>query len=251
MRTGRCRAAVAAFLVALLTAACSSAVEEDPRLVETFSEHMHGHLDHVSAIKAGVIAGDIDATREHSVWLSEHDEPPGMPVAWTPYVREMRQYAAVAAAARDLETIAVAISELARTCGECHYANAVDLGFGFHERPTTAEEDLRTQMQRHLWAADRMWEGLLGPSDRAWRWGAQMLAEVKLTPAQVDSAPANEAEVGELVQRVKALAAQGSRTSYGPDRSKLYGKFLTQCSSCHRLTGGGPSKMSALAGRQR
>jgi hypothetical protein len=43
--------------------------------VMTFREHMHGHLDEVSAVKAGVVAGDLDAARRPATWLAEHEEP--------------------------------------------------------------------------------------------------------------------------------------------------------------------------------
>lgn len=240
MTTDRNHAAGLSLILALVAAACGSADDRATQQRESFAEHMHGHLVHVRAIKTGVIGGDLEATREHAVWLSEHDEPPGMPEAWSPYVKEMRQYAATAAAARDLETVAIAISEIARTCGECHLANGANLAFEVDRRPPEDMEDLVTQMRRHLWAADRMWEGLLRPSDEAWISGTELLADVHLTASLIGGEPASKVRVGDLVQQARALGEQGGRTERGPERSILYGKFLALCASCHTLTGGGP-----------
>ena len=236
------RSTLVALAAMLTVASCASTDDETTsNQAETFAEHMHGHLVHVDAIKNGVIAGDLDATREHAVWLSEHDPPPGMPDPWAPYVKEMRQYAAVAAASRDLETVAVAVSEIARTCGECHVANGANPpAFQMDQRPQPGDEDVVSQMRRHLWAADRMWEGLIHPSEEAWNSGADILKEVNLSAELIDADPASEANVDELVQQARGVGEQGGRTGPGPERSVLYGKFLSLCASCHTLTGGGP-----------
>jgi cytochrome c553 len=204
--------------------------------VMTFREHMHGHLDEVSAVKAGVVAGDLDAARLPATWLAEHEEPPGMPEAWAPYVEELRRHARVAADAADLEMAAVAVSEIARTCGECHRATGFDVAFGYDQRPPAEVQNLTTQMQRHLWAADRMWDALIGPSDNAWRWGTEMLAEVKLSPEQFGG----DTKAQAAMERLSELGRQGSLVTSGPARAGLYGEFLAQCAACHGVTGGGP-----------
>jgi cytochrome c553 len=230
-----------ALAAALLVVGCSSAEDDDAQRPETFAEHMHGHLVHVDAIKAGVIAGDIDATREHSIWLSEHDEPPGMPDPWEPYVKEMRQYAAVAAAARDLEPVAVAVSEIARTCGECHASNGAGPRFDAALPPPDQANGIATQMHRHLWAADRLWESLLGPSEASWTRGADMLAGVRLSADQFGADPADSGEIESLLRQARAIGTEGAATGAGPARSVLLGRLLSLCAGCHALTGGGPA----------
>ncbi len=238
----RYRALLAVLVTGFVATACLSADEEERRqtATESFAEHMHGHLIHVDAIKAGVIAGDLGATREHSIWLSEHDEPPGMPAAWAPYIQEMRQYAAVAAAARDLEPVAVAVSEIARTCGECHRTSGAKPEFASVQRPPADAQGVSAQMHRHLWAADRMWESLLGPTEELWINATDLLATVDLATEELSSDPVTQERVAELLTRARALGEQGGQTGAGPARSELLGRFLTQCASCHALTGGGP-----------
>lgn len=235
-------AAAAVQLAAVLgLAACVSAEDEASVPSESFAEHMHGHLDQISAVKAAVIAGDLDAAREPATWLAEHQQPPGMPDTWAPYMNEMRMQAKVAASATDLETVAAAVSEMARSCGDCHQASGFAVAFGFDQRPPEDVQNIMTQMQRHLWAADRMWDGLIGPSDKAWGWGTEMLAEVTLTSAQVPTEPGDETRVDSLVQAIREVGNQGSTAPAGESRSAVYGKFLSLCANCHNLTGGGPA----------
>ncbi len=233
---------------ALGAGACTSAEDESEPPAVGFAEHMHGHLDEVNQIKAAVIAGDLEMARPPAVWLSEHSEPPGMPDDWSPYLWEMRQYASTIASARDLRPAAVAVSEIGRTCGECHRDHAVEIEFIAGPRPPMEPHDIRTEMARHLWAADRLWESLLGSSDVAWAEGMAILEEVRLVPTELDDAPERAAQVEALVQRIRTLGEEGGRAPAGPARSALYGEFLATCASCHTLTGGGPGRVAMHVG---
>jgi len=226
-----------AALILLFAVAGAAAAADDQ---SGFVEHMHGHLDEISTIKAAVIAGRLEDVEQPATWLATHEEPPGMPGTWMPYVQEMRLYAARAAAATQLTEAAAAISEIARACGGCHRASGFDVAFGFDERPPGDVQNLRTQMQRHLWAADRMWEGLIGPSDAAWKRGTEILAEVRLDTADIGADPAQTGRVSGLLERARELGGEGSRATSPELRSGLYGEFLALCATCHSLTGGGP-----------
>lgn len=222
-------------------AACVSAEDEPAAAKQSYVAHMHGHLDQISAVKAAVIAGDLEASREPARWLAEHDEPAGMPAGWAPYVNSMQAQARVAASAVNLETVAVAVSEIARSCGDCHEATGFAVAFGFDQRPPADVQNLMTQMQRHLWAADRMWEGLIGPSDQAWQWGTDMLAEVNLSGEEIADHSEQEAtQVDHLVQEMRAIGVEGTTAPDGATRSAVYSKFLSLCANCHSLTAGGP-----------
>jgi cytochrome c553 len=211
----------------------------EDELEDTFSEiagHMHEHLDQVSAIKAAVIAGRLEDVREPATWLATHEEP-----ALLPSVEEMRRYAARAASAEDLVAAAAAVGEIARACGDCHQANGVEVGFGYATPPSRDEQSVKAQMQRHLWAADRMWAGLIGPSDVAWNRGADMLAEVQLAASDITAKEGQRAQISELTQRARALGEQAGQAASAELRSGLYGEFLSLCATCHSLTGGGPA----------
>lgn len=227
--------AAAAVVLSLLLA--DIAAEED---VSAVAEHMHSHLDKVVAIKSAVIAGYLEQVRAPATWLAEHDAPAGFPAAWAPLEEEMRAYARQAAGAPDLSTAAAAVSGIGQTCGACHTASGFAVSFGYSQPPAENPTSTITQMQRHLWAADRMWAGLIGPSDAAWENGADMLTDIRLTAANLTNDPLKQPKVDQLLQRARELGTRGTQASSTEARTNLYGEFLSLCANCHSLTGGGP-----------
>ena len=226
-----------AFIVVLSLVVAENASEEELTLV---AEHMHSHVDQVIALKAAVIIGDLEDTREPATWLAEHKAPIGMPSAWAPYEEDMRRFADVAATAADLETAAMAVSEIGEACGDCHLASGLKVSFGYAKPPPQDLENNVTQMQRHLWAADRMWAALIGPSDAAWESGTGLLAEVKLQADQLTRDPRKQPRVEELIQDARSVGETGRNLESADARTDVYGEFLAICANCHSLTGGGP-----------
>ena len=95
-------------------------------------------------------------------------------------------------------------------------------------------------MRRHLWAVNRMWEGLIAPSDSAWKGGSEVLAAVRVKASDITRAPSEEPQVSYLIQRLREIGAAGSETTSRETRSELYGELLSLCADCHSWTGGGP-----------
>jgi hypothetical protein len=130
---------------------------------------------------------------------------------------------------------------MAKTCGNCHLVNDVRLAFGYDRRPREDLDDVVTHMQRHQWAADRLWEGLIGPSDAAWNRGTDMLMDAPLRPTEVANATALNGNLSKIVRRIHALGGIGTETRTPDARSELYAEILGLCASCHTLLGGGPA----------
>jgi len=84
-------------------------------------------------------------------------------------------------------------------------------------------------MARHRWAADRLWEGLVGGDDEPWRAGLAVLA----------ATPIRWPELGErkgLARSLQQLAEQAQKrqaTDSIADRAQLYGEMLVTCTACH------------------
>ncbi|MDJ0926320.1 MAG: hypothetical protein QNJ73_01620 [Gammaproteobacteria bacterium] len=228
-------AAIAATFVAV--AAQHGAASADASL----SEHMHRHMSSIRAVKQFIIAGQIDGMREPAVWLAEHEPASDLPAGWEPYVTELRQHALDTAFANHLVFAAASLSEMARTCGDCHRANNVSGVVDDATRPAPEGDSVRVQMRRHLWAADRMWEGLIGPSDNAWNDGIGVLASVDVESADIGALPEQEPKVDYLLTRVRELGELGGEADSSETRSAVYGEFLSLCADCHSWTGGGPA----------
>ena len=206
------------------------------------ADHMHEHLGRISTIKSFIIMGNLDGVREPAVWLAEHKSVPGLPDNYRPFVDMMRGYAREVAAAPDLQSAAISVSAMARTCSNCHLANDVSLAFGFDTEPE-GWADTISHMQRHQWGVDRMWEGLIGPSDAAWNRGADMLVDVPLQPVEVateSTSEADAAKVEKIARRVHSFGSQSAKSATPDQRSDLFGEVLGLCAECHTTLGAGP-----------
>ncbi|MDH3511244.1 MAG: hypothetical protein OER85_10370 [Gammaproteobacteria bacterium] len=234
---------VSALMITVLAAPGSSMAtqHESVRIDSSVAPHMRLHITAVRAIRLFIIAGQLDGVPGSADWLMEHEIPPELPGEWAPYVADMRSYAEQAASARHLVFAAAAVSEMARTCGDCHAANGVSDVFDEDLRPPPAGESVSAQMQRHLWAADRMWEGLIGPSDAAWSRGTEKLAEIRLSSSDFAIAAEQEPALSYLLRRTREIGEEGSQADSRESRSTLYGEFLSMCGDCHTLVGGGPA----------
>jgi cytochrome c553 len=143
--------------------------------------------------------------------------------------------------AQDLGSAAESVSKIAESCGNCHLATNVNLAFGYDRKPREDLEDVVTHMQRHQWATDRMWEGLIGPSDSAWNRGTDMLIDAPLPPSDVTTATDNVVQINNIARRIHALGGIGTETTTADARSGLYAEVLGLCGSCHTLLGRGPA----------
>ena len=204
--------------------------------------HMHEHLDRITTIKSLIIMGNLDGVREPAIWLADHEAVPGLPTNFEPYVGLMRQYAREVNNATDLKSAAISVSSMARTCSNCHLVNEVEIEFGYDQMPAESSDTV-THMQRHQWAADRLWEGLIGPSDTAWGRGTDMLVDVPLHPDDVMDGASDEVDseaLDQIAHRIHVLAGQGTNTKTPIERSELYGEILGLCADCHTRLGRGP-----------
>jgi hypothetical protein len=117
--------------------------------------HMHEHLARITTIKSFIIMGNLDGIREPATWLANHEAVAGLPNNYEPYVDQMRRYAREVSNATDFESAAIAVSDMARTCADCHLVNEIEIEFGYDQVPAEWSDTV-SHMQRHQWAADRL-----------------------------------------------------------------------------------------------
>ena len=227
--------AVSGWLAATSVIAEPVEAEASARLIA----HMHEHLSAVNKIKTAIIRGDLAAVREPARWLAEHPAPAEIPEGWTAHVEGMRMAARDALAATDSNAAAAAVSQMAETCGACHMANGVASRFADNVQPAD-ELGSMAHMQRHQWAADRMWEGLIGPSDLAWGQGADLLLETPLSAREMHTQDDSVRSVRRMARRVHELAAHAMLEQEPGARADVYAEFLGVCAACHTRLGQGP-----------
>jgi len=206
-------------------------VDAAPADASTLKQHMLEHFANVSELQRAIARGHLDDAKKHARWLASHDEQ--LLDGWKPYVDEMRAAARAVADAADLPTAAALVSRLGLACSGCHVARSAIVTFAWAPAP---DEDpaLQVQMKRHQWAAARLWEGLVGPSDEMWSQGTSALAESKLDTFAAASG-SKRGDVVALAGQVRTLAKRATKLTVREERGKLYGELLSTCAGCHQL----------------
>ncbi len=190
---------------------------------------MGEHFVQAEQIRDAVIAGDLRGVRTPANWLLENVIAEDVPVRWKVHVPAVRRAAKTIAEDEDMNAVAVAAGRLAESCGDCHQ----DIGITVHppERADPLKDDTAfAQMGRHAYAAELMWDGLVGPLDEAWNEGSTMMAEA---PLYGDAAPES---VTALADEMHALANEAVEKT-GNARAKAYGKIIGTCAGCHTALG--------------
>jgi hypothetical protein len=85
---------------------------------------------------------------------------------------------------------------------------------------------------RHLWAVDRMWEGLIGPSEEAWRRGAAVLVSAPFEPAVRIATREVPPEVMTIANKVHDLGHHAQNVDVDR-RGWVLGDVLATCATCH------------------
>jgi hypothetical protein len=217
----------------LLLMACAGPPRREA--VTSVQAHMYAHFDRAGEVHDALVRGQLDRARAAAHWLATHEEPGMLPVDSDRHIAAMISFARQASEAPGLGAAAVAAAQMGRVCGDCHRDLDVSPRFLLG---TVAPEGAgpKAEMARHIWASDRMWQGLIAPDDFAWSSGARGLTLGWLNPGEVVASPGDRERLRSMIQQVYDLAAQAEAAEEPEDRAEVYGTFLTTCIDCHQLT---------------
>ena len=204
----------------------------------TVQVSMQGHEKQGDAMRDAVARGDLDGAKTDAKLLAELRMDGPRRGLWKQMLDAMKAASAQSAGANDLKDAGRDVGLVATTCGDCHAK------FGrpgiVVEPPGAPGSGARASMQRHQWAAERLWDGLVVPSDDAWNSGALALAEAPLVPEELTPGKSPVPRVRELAQTVHNLALKAASAERVDARADLYGQVLATCAECHQWLGGGP-----------
>ncbi len=226
-------------LAALLWSGCNgsaSAGEEPPEPVrmsrpDMVRFHMNRHFDDLQAIQRLLVAGKLSEAKSLAFMLTKPASDPGL-------VRFASESARVSDAARALVAspgIDEALRREARVaaaCADCHVRTQMTPIFAAPPTTPTDEANTASAMARHQWAVDRLWEGVVGGSDRPWVAGLEVLSATPLPYSPITDAPALAARLQRLART--ALTAHRDQTETLDERGRLYGEMLVTCAACHQ-----------------
>lgn len=202
----------------------------EPALIE---EYMSDHFRITNWTRDAVAEGDLEAVREPLVALADHEYAPDVPEAWMPRILQLQAAARVTARAPTLTAAAHGIATMASICGQCHLdlGQSLPLEAAQVESQAPKDDDVSTRMFRHFWAIERLWEGLMAPSDQAWSAGASALIRAPLrTPKPESPAPHKFAEA---LEQLRQLGTRASAAASPKARSEIYAVALASCADCH------------------
>lgn len=218
---------IARFVLGL---ACCALVAGDSATPPVFVDralvryHMKQHLDDLQTVERLLVAGDLDAARSLAFMLSKPEADPGM-APWAAEAREVANAARALTAARTLDEALRREAAIAAACAGCHVRSGQLPQF----EPLGDPPPAGSQMERHQWAVDRLWEGMIGASDERWRAGLHVVAATPAPPAAAPAAARFGAQLQALARAALANRAKPAIAS----RARLYGEMLVACSGCH------------------
>lgn len=212
-----------------VSAACAPNVSSDvePRMLS--------HYQSAGQLYAGAAAGDLPTVQAAAWALAEAESGAGMPSSAMRYVEQLRGFARLASTAPDVSAAATAVARLGGTCGSCHRTMKRGPEYKIVTGPSEGATPVATRMIRHRWAADRLWDGLVAPSDESWRAGADVLQDAPLFTDALTRDVEHYDAVTRLAWEVHDVGVRGQGTRDQTARADLYGKLLGTCASCHRL----------------
>ena len=159
-----------------------------------------------------------------------------MPAGSDQHSALLRLYASQAGGAQDLRSAAASTAQMGRVCGDCHRQFQVKPRFLVGTAAPHGGSP-KEEMGLHVWAAERMWEGLVGPEDYAWSSGAAALKEGWLDPGEIVANPQDRETIRAMIKSIYDIGSRAEGTVSSEERAHLYGEFLTTCIDCHKVTG--------------
>lgn len=205
---------------------------------EPIRVRMQEHFHFARAARTGLIRGDVEETKTAMGELARVQAIEGLPPELEPMLPAMRDAAGEIQSAHTLREAGVAVANMLTRCSACH--QHVEAGPQFATPPLPEGDTVQIHMQRHRWAADRLWEGLVQPSDELWNAGADALANSQLDPADLNIPDSQRETAAALVQHVYDLGEEAKSATTPEARADVFGHFIATCATCHRLVHGGP-----------
>jgi cytochrome c553 len=190
---------------------------------------MRAHFKDALLIRQAVIAGKPEEAVEPAKVLSVIESLDDLPPGWQSFVERMQQAARHVVHGAGMAQVAAATADLGVACGQCHRQQG---GPTFSNEPPPADgPSVEQRMKRHVWATERLWDGLVIPSNEAWTIGSRALVDSPF-PEEVlkpGGAPARSAAAD-----FQKLVAQAPAKNTAEQRAALYAQLLVTCGTCHR-----------------
>jgi hypothetical protein len=217
----------------------ASATTATPQQKPTLRSSMKDHEKHGAAMRDAVTRGDLDGMRREAHFLVSLQLDRGADPAWRQKLESLNSAAARVANSTDMTEASHSLGAVAKTCGDCHVM--IGKPDATMAEPAPDDSGVRPRMLRHQWAVAQLWNGLVIPSDDAWKAGAKALAEAPLSPALLTPGKTPVPKVGILTDSVHEIGRRAETLEDAGARVAILGDLMATCAECHLWFGAGPS----------
>jgi cytochrome c553 len=222
-------------VVAVALAVAGTVLGCAPNTTLVVGPRMVGHFANAGMLSDGVVAGQLESVRSAAKDMIERETGAGLSEKAQPYAEDLRAFARLAASAPDIESAASAVGRVGGACGSCHRVTKRGPVYEVLTSPPEGANPVATRMMRHQWAAQRLWDGLVGPSDDSWQAGAAVLKDAPLFTDELTQDVEQYGEVTKLAWNLWEVGALASSAKDQATRADLHGRLLATCADCHRL----------------
>jgi cytochrome c553 len=194
---------------------------------------MYVHFEAIRDAREAAVMGDLGALRAAATAVRERGDVAGLPEGAGPRLADLRGRARAIEESQSLEEALRLAPVLVVDCGSCHQASGVDLGQRFARRTIPEGEGIDRHAQRLGWSVNRLWEGLLGPSEPAWSVGVDALPDGRSFGPEVIEAVGDRDRVLMDRDRFDGLTARARSAEDWDQRALVLGEILQVCAGCH------------------
>jgi hypothetical protein len=199
--------------------------------IQAADQRMHARYAAARQLEQAVARSDLESAHANARAIVALDEPDLLRI-WQPYVIGVRSAARQIELAGDSSVAALRLGELGQRCAECHEATHAPIQMQDDPRPV--DDPHASRMLGHQWAALRMWEGLIAPSQARWNEGALALTTVPLNLVAEAVTPTHEDDVDD-VAKIRSYARLAPAATTDARKAQLFGALLESCAHCHAV----------------
>jgi hypothetical protein len=200
--------------------------------VEAVARRMHDRFTFAHQIERALAHGNLPLARASARVVRNLDEPDALP-EWLPFLLSVRDAARQVELADGPVAATTATGTLGMRCAQCHIAIGARVGFADSVTPDL-DPNRALDMSSHQWAAELMWEGVIGPSPERWVRGAAALETAPLNNVATALTPRYEGDADD-VSRIRTFAHDARIQTTVEERAMLFGRMLGTCAHCHQV----------------
>src|SRR5581483_10210932 len=140
---------------------------------------MHESYTMFGAIERLLVRDKLGEARDLARAIGVAPDEAGLS-AWAAQAAVVRERATAVAAASSVDEACRRTARLAEACARCHAETGVSPEFRAPPGLPPDQPTLDARMTRHLWAIERIREGVIGGDDSSWHAGLDVLAQAPL-----------------------------------------------------------------------